>query len=94
VPRETIEGWDTTRFVKFLENYLKSNNIPLPLVGQMDELAVRQKLTVADELEFLRTTTTVGAAGSASALPATPDSYTYVLDPYGNVRLVPLYKPA
>lgn len=37
--------------------------------------------------------TTVGAAGAASALPATPEEYLQVLNKDGNVRVIPAYLP-
>ncbi len=39
-------------------------------------------------------TTTVGAAGGAAALPATPESYLKIIDKNGATRLIPLYLPA
>lgn len=37
--------------------------------------------------------TTVGAAGGASALPATPVAYLKVKDSDGNTRVIPCYNP-
>jgi hypothetical protein len=56
-----------------------------------DELTVTTKLTLNDQMQFLQAQTGVGAAGGATALPATPTGYFRVLDPLGKLVVIPYY---
>lgn len=92
MPDETIGNWTINQLVRFIDQKIRDSDAANSAVKILDELQVARKLTVRDELMFGQSQTTVGAAGAASALPATPDIYVKVLGPDGVVRLLPLYK--
>lgn len=91
---ETIGKWTTTLLTKFIQDALR-NNPPQNTVSQtIEKLTCTTMLTVQDQIRFMRSKTTVGAAGGASALPATPKGYIEILDPSGNVMLIPYFNNA
>ena len=92
IVEDKIGDWSPQQLLRFVQDGLRIDPIPLPEEGVIDELTVVRKLKISDEIEFDGTgQTTVGAAGAASALPATPQGYIRVLDPNGTVRVIPFY---
>jgi hypothetical protein len=89
---DTIGNWTEAQLKKYIDHILEESDYAQSRRKTFDELVVTRKLILQDEMQFTQTQPTVGSAGVASALPATPDSYAKVLDLQGNVRLVPLYK--
>lgn len=90
---QKIGDWDVTRLIKFVKDLLENDPPSSFPKAQADELDINNKLTLHDQIQFALPQSTVGAAGGASALPATPKLYVKVLDPFGNVRVVPLFNP-
>lgn len=89
-----IGDWTEAQLIRFIQDVLRNDPVPLPPAASTDELLVTRKLTVNDEIMFNGgAQATVGAAGGASALPATPAGYFRVLDNQGVVRIVPYYNP-
>lgn len=87
-----IGQWTEGQLIRFIQDVLRTDPVPLPSSASADELLVTRKLTVNDEIVFNGgAQATVGAAGGASALPATPAGYFRVLDNQGVVRLIPYY---
>lgn len=89
---ETIGEWTVERLVRFLQNALEEtppSRIPTLVC---DEVTVNTKFTLGDQIQFSQFQTTVGAAGSASALPATPTGYIRILDYTGQPFVIPYYK--
>lgn len=89
---QTIGEWTQTDLMKFVQQFLMDSDFFTAAIKTFEELTVTRKLIVEDEQQFLQSQTTVGAAGSASALPATPSGYFKVLDPTGSVVVIPYYK--
>jgi len=94
MPEETIGEWTVERLVRFLQNALEESPPSRIPALVCDELTVNAKLAVTDQIQFGQFQTTVGAAGSASALPATPTGYIRVLDYTGQPFVIPYYKAA
>lgn len=93
MPDVTIGNWDMNQLTKYVNQLIQDHETTSSPNRILDQLEVTRKISIKDELAFLgQTQTTVGSAGAASALPATPELYVKVLDPYGQVRLIPLYK--
>lgn len=91
---ETIGNWTEAELIRFVRDALTQDPLPPASTGTVDELVVARKFTILDEIQFSGTSqTTVGTAGSASALPATPTGYIRILDNQGAVRVVPYYNP-
>lgn len=89
---ETIGDWTVERLVRFLQQALEENppnRIPTVVC---DTLTVNTTATFIDQLQFNQTQTTVGGAGSGSALPANPVGYLKILDYTGQPFVVPYYK--
>jgi hypothetical protein len=89
---ETIGDWTVERLVRFLQNALEEtppSRIPTLVC---DEVTVNTKQTFVDQVQFIQAQTTVGAAGSASALPANPTGYIRILDYTGSPFVIPYYK--
>lgn len=91
---ETIGNWTTTLLTKFIQDALRNNPPQFTVNQTIEKLVVTDQITVKDQIQFMRAKTTVGAAGGASALPATPKGYIEVLDPSGNVMLIPYFNNA
>lgn len=88
---ETIGEWTPTQLVRFIQEQLRqSPPVQAPNLTS-DDLTVTKKLSCLDQLQFYQNQYTVGAAGTASALPANPLGYFRILDFTGNVRAVPYY---
>lgn len=92
MPLDTIGGWDTSRLTKYIEDWLRNNPIRTVQALRVEELEALTGLTIHNKLRFERTQTTVGVAGSASALPATPSGYIPIQDPNGTTYLIPFFK--
>lgn len=90
-----IGNWSEQQLIRFVQDALRNDPAPLPPAAQTDELIVARKFTLYDEIQFSGTSqTTVGGAGSASALPANPVGYIRILDNQGQVQVIPYFKPA
>lgn len=89
ISKENIGEWTTGKLTRFIQQMLQEEI--RKGIASFDELTVANKLTVSDEVWFRQGQGTVGAAGGASALPATPAGYLKVLDPAGLVKLIPYY---
>lgn len=88
---EKIGDWTTTTLVKFIQDILKNNPPTFSPNQTIEQLNCHDKLTITDQVQFLRSKTTVGAAGGASALPGNPAGYIIILDPSGNEKQIPYY---
>ena len=89
---ETIGDWTVERLVRFLQQALEENPPSRIPTIVCDTLTVSNQATFLDQLQFSQFQTTVGAAGSASALPATPSGYLRVLDYSGQPFVIPYFK--
>lgn len=89
---DTIGDWTVEKLVRFLQQALEEN--PPSKIPNLtcDQLTVATTFTVLDQVQFGQFQTTVGAAGSASALPANPSGYIKVLDYTGQPFVIPYYK--
>lgn len=92
MPEETIGDWTVEKLVRFLQQALEENPPSRIPALTCDELVVNVKLTMIDQLQFTQFQTSVGGAGSAAALPATPSGYLRILDYTGQPFVVPYYK--
>lgn len=88
---ERIGEWTPTQLTRYVQQLLQDTDFLNAAKRTYDELTVTRKLTVQDEQQFLQSQANVGAAGSASALPATPTGYFRVLDPLGKLVVIPYY---
>ena len=91
MPEPTIGQWTESQFARVVQNMIRLHPPESAVSLTVDEVTVNQQLTCEDQLQFLQHRTTVGAAGSASALPATPAGYIPILDYAGLVKLIPYY---
>lgn len=89
---ETIGDWTVERLVRFLQQALEENPPSKIPTLVCDTLTVQVQETLVDQIQFNQVQTTVGAAGSASALPATPTGYIRILDNTGQPFVIPYYK--
>lgn len=89
---ETIGEWTVEKLVRFLQQALEENPPSRIPALVCDEITTNAKLTLVDQVQFTQAQTTVGAAGSASALPANPSGYIRILDFTGQPFVVPYYK--
>lgn len=89
---ETIGNWTVSQMVRFIQDQLKRNPPSVIPTLTCDSAYVARKLVVSDEVQFTGSSISVGAAGSGSSLPATPEGYFKVLDAGGVVRHVPYYR--
>lgn len=84
---------DMTReeLVRFVQNIIRLH--PPATAGTLtaEGVDVVKMLKCFDQVQFLQNRTTVGTAGGASALPATPTGYIPILDYSGNTKLIPYY---
>jgi hypothetical protein len=88
---EQIGSWTSSQLTRYVQQLLQDTDFLNAAKRTYDELAVVRKLTVDDEMQFMQTQSNVGAAGGASALPATPAGYIRVLDPLGKLVVIPYY---
>lgn len=89
---ETIGDWSPGQLVRFIQDMLRQNPPQFAPNLTAEELVVTEKLTCNDLVIFTQRQTTVGAAGGASALPATPLGYFRVSDYTGAIVAIPYYK--
>jgi len=71
----------------------QNTNIILGAGGGQTQIVLPHFTTNAPRWAAGLTQSTVGAAGAASALPATPVAYVKIADAAGNVYVVPAYNP-
>lgn len=88
----TIGTWTTGQLIRFIEDMFRTNPPGLGPSAQADEITVVEDLNLHGNLNFTLEQTTVGAAGSATALPANPYKYLRVKDSAGTVVVIPVYK--
>ncbi|MEM3062312.1 MAG: hypothetical protein QW303_02015 [Nitrososphaerota archaeon] len=91
IDKPTIGDWSVDFLVKFMENIreqIASMNLSFL---SADQISVSD-ISISGNPQFNQTQTTVGAAGSASPLPANPDGYIKILDNSGTVKVIPFYK--
>ena len=89
---EVIGEWTVERLVRFLQSALEDNPPSRIPALVCDTITVQQQATITDQVQFTQAQTTVGAAGAATALPATPSGYFRILDYTGQPFVVPYYK--
>jgi hypothetical protein len=87
----TIGAWTQERLVRFIQNMIRLHPPESAISLTSDAITVNKMLKCVDQIQFKRFQTTVGAAGGAAALPATPTGYIPILDYTGTVKLVPYY---
>jgi len=87
----TIGQWTTDQLVRFFQNMIRLHPPESSVNITAEDVNVVKTLKCLDQIQLFQNQTTVGAAGSASALPANPAGYFRVLDYTGNVKLVPYY---
>lgn len=85
----TIGEWTTNKLTRFIQELFREELRKAS--ASYEEVTITRLLTLSDEVRFVQGQTTVGAAGSASALPATPSGYIKILDPQGLVKVIPYY---
>lgn len=90
-PRDTIAGWTTSELVRFILNIFRQHPPSEIPTLNVDNLDIQKTLKCYDQLQFFNNQISVGAAGGASALPATPLGYFRVLDYRGKTVLIPYY---
>ena len=88
---ETIGNWTVSQLVRFLQEQLRPHPPPSAPNLSSSRLTCYELLDVRDQIQFHQVQTTVGAAGAASALPATPSGYIRILDYTGNPFVIPYY---
>lgn len=89
---ETIGDWTVEKLVRFLQQALEENPPSrLPTIV-CDTIETNITATFKDQVQFNQVQTTVGTAGSATALPANPSGYIRVLDYTGQPFVIPYYK--
>lgn len=89
---DSIGQWDSTTLVKFIQDILQNNPPSFSSSITVDQLSVAAKAIIQDQIQYTRSSrTTVGTAGGAAALPATPSGYIEILDYTGQVKLIPYY---
>lgn len=88
---ETIGSWTSGELTRFIQQLIQGDETLNAPNKTIEELHVSRKLVIDDELQYTQTQTTVGAAGGATALPATPTGYIKILGADGQVRVMPYY---
>lgn len=86
---DTIGDWSVSRLLKFMAEAISSAQSG---TNKFDSLYVDQ-MFVDDIFAVNNTQTTVGATGSADALPANPVKYIRIVDDTGTVVVIPAYNP-
>lgn len=89
---ETIGDWTVEKLVRFLQQALEESPPSRIPTVVCDTLTVNGTANIIDQIQFNQFQTTVGAAGSASALPANPTGYIRILDYSGQPFVIPYYK--
>lgn len=90
---DTIGKWTVSELVRFLQEQFRQNPPESSPNLSSDNLTVTALLNILDQVEFNQAQATVGAAGAASALPATPAGYIKILDFTGQPKVIPYYNP-
>lgn len=88
---ETIGKWTVSQLVRFLQEQLRQNPPTSAPNLTSSQFTCYDLLTVRDQIQFNNVQFTVGAAGGASALPATPKGYIRILDYTGQQYVIPYY---
>lgn len=88
---QTIGNWTVQQLVRFLQSRQEQSPPSKIPTLTCEDLDVTEKLRIFDQLQVNLVQTTVGSAGSASALPANPAGYFQILDNAGAMKLVPYY---
>lgn len=91
MPENTIGSWSERQLIRFVENILRGRPTTATKSFSADDLIAAQRLTCMDKIQFMQSQTTVGSAGSATALPAQPIGYFKVYDSTGTLRVIPYY---
>ena len=86
---DNIAEWTTNKLTRFIQQLFQEEL--RKAAASYEEMVVSRKLTVLDEIQLSQAQGTVGAAGGASALPATPSGYMKILDGAGLVKVIPYY---
>ena len=89
---ETIGDWTVERLVRFLQQALEDTPPSRIPALTCDTITVQQTATFLDQLQFTQAQLGVGAAGAATAPPATPSGYIRILDFTGAPFVIPYYK--
>lgn len=89
---DTIGNWTVERLVRFLQATMEENPPSRIPSLSCDDLTVNVKTNFMDQIQFTQYQTGVGAAGTASALPANPSGYLRILDYTGQPFVIPYYK--
>lgn len=89
---ETIGDWTVEKLVRFIQQSLEEFPPSRFPTISCDTFTSNIQTTFNDQVQFMQFQTTVGAAGAASALPATPTGYFRVLDYTGQPHVIPYYK--
>jgi len=89
---DTIGEWTVEKLVRFLQSALEENPPSRIPTVVCDTLTVQGQATMLDQIQFTQAQTGVGAAGSATALPANPTGYIRILDFTGQPFVIPYYK--
>lgn len=88
---DTIGDWTVAQLVQFL-NTQRDDNPPIKSSQvTCDEFIAVNKAQFYDRPQFYQYQYTVGAAGTATALPANPLGYFKVLDRNGTSVVIPYY---
>lgn len=89
---ETIGNWTVSQLVRFLQEQLRQNPPTSAPNLSSSHLTCYELLDIRDQIQFHQIQTTVGSAGTATALPANPSGYVRILDYTGNPFVIPYYK--
>jgi hypothetical protein len=89
--KRKLGEWSVTQLIKFLESQKEQSPFQKASAITCGDIRVQKTLFVQDQIQLTQFQTTVGATGTASALPANPAGYFRVLDHTGRVKLVPFY---
>lgn len=88
---DNIGQWTVSELIRFLQEQFRQNPPETAPNLSSDNITVSALLSILDQIQFFQVQTTVGAAGGASALPATPSGYIKILDYTGAVKVIPYY---
>ncbi len=87
---ESIKDWTLNRLLRLIQDVTRDLITPNPTY---ERVAVTESLSLDGDLIFnLPSQTTVGSAGSATALPANPQKYIKIVDETGTQLVIPAYK--
>jgi len=87
---ESIKDWTLNRLLRLIQDVTRDVATPNPTY---ENVTITDNLLLDGNLVFEQPSqTTVGAAGSASALPANPTKYIKITDETGTQLVIPAYK--